>query len=454
MKNGRRFVKIVILAGGSGQRLWPLSRKTYPKQFLDFGDGETLLQKTVDRFEGREIFIATSAEYAHMVRSQIEGVRIIIEPQRKNTGPAIAFSIRELLQKGHIDESDCLLITPSDQFLSPHESLMKGVEYALQAARKGLLVTFGIKPTKPETGYGYIQVEATAEQVKKVVHFHEKPSRELAGQYLKDPEYYWNSGMFVFQVGTFLHELSLFAPELLGDFDQCPSISIDYALFEKSKRVALVPLDVVWSDVGSWDSLYEVLKKDEDQNVRAGNVHAVDTKRTLILAEKRLVTTIGVEDLAIVETEDAIFIGKRGETQRVKEIVESLASRGAKESQEHLTIHRPWGTYSILEEEAGFKIKKIVVRKGASLSLQKHTYRSEHWVVIKGRAKVTLGEQEMLLAPNQSVFVPKGVKHRLENEEDDSLEIIEVQVGGYLGEDDIERFDDVYGRAPETVSGK
>ena len=260
--------------------------------------------------------------------------------------------------------------------------------------------------------------------------------------------------MFVFQVGTFLHELSLFAPELLGDFDQCPSISIDYALFEKSKRVALVPLDVVWSDVGSWDSLYEVLKKDEDQNVRAGNVHAVDTKRTLILAEKRLVTTIGVEDLAIVETEDAIFIGKRGETQRVKEIVESLASRGAKESQEHLTIHRPWGTYSILEEEAGFKIKKIVVRKGASLSLQKHTYRSEHWVVIKGRAKVTLGEQEMLLAPNQSVFVPKGVKHRLENEEDDSLEIIEVQVGGYLGEDDIERFDDVYGRAPETVSGK
>lgn len=439
-------MKIVILAGGSGQRLWPVSRKTYPKQFLDFGDGETLLQKTVNRFPNDEIFIVTSREYAHMISNQPENVELIIEPEKKNTGPAIVFAVEELLRKGKVRESDCILIAPSDQFLSPNEVFQEMVVKAEEVAKSGFLVTFGIHPTKPETGYGYIKALDSEKDFKIVESFREKPSKAVAEQYINEGGYYWNSGIFVFQVGSFLNEVKMHAPELLVDFSKRPSISIDNALFEKSKNVAMVPLNVVWSDVGCWDSLYDVLDKDGDLNVKQGNVHAVDTKNSLVIGGKRLIATMGVEDLVVIETEDAVYIGKRGESQKVKQMVERLSKHGAKESHEHLLIRRPWGCYSILEESEGYKIKKIAVHPGGILSLQRHRSRSEHWVIVKGKALVQVEEEEHFLSPNESVFVPKGAVHRLTNPLEEVLEIIEVQVGDYLGEDDIERLEDAYGR--------
>ena len=439
-------MKIVILAGGSGQRLWPLSRRTYPKQFLDFNDGETLLQKTVNRFLGHEIYVVTSEEYAHLISSQLTDVEVLIEPEKKNTGPAIVFSIEELLRSGKIKESDCILVAPSDQFLSPNEVFLARLIEAKEAAKNGFLVTFGIHPTKPETGYGYIKAHDVEKSYQIVDSFCEKPLQDVAEQYLKEGGYYWNSGIFVFQVGTFINEVKMHSPELLDDFAKRPSISIDKALFEKSKHVAMVPLNVMWSDVGCWDSLYDVLDKDGDLNVKQGNVHAVDTKNSLVIGGKRLIATMGVENLVVIETEDAIYIGKRGESQKVKQMVERLSKHGVKESNEHLLIRRPWGCYCILEEGEGYKIKKIAVHPGGILSLQRHRSRSEHWVVVKGKALVQVEEEESFLSPNESVFVPKGALHRLTNPLEEVLEIIEVQVGDYLGEDDIERLEDAYGR--------
>ena len=439
-------MKIAILAGGSGQRLWPLSRKTYPKQFLDFKDGETLLQHTANRFPNDEIFVVTNAEYAHMISSQLQDVELIIEPQKKNTGPAIVFAVEEILRKGKAQESDCILIAPSDQYLSSNQVFQEMVKEAEVAAKKGFLVTFGVNPSKPHTGYGYIKVRDVETCYKPVVSFKEKPSLVVATQYLKEGGYYWNSGMFVFQIGMFLKEVKEHAPELLVDFENRPSESIDTALFEKSNNVVMIPLNVTWSDVGCWDSLYDVLEKDDDGNVKQGNIHAIDTKNSLVIGGKRLIATMGVEDLVIVETEDAIYIGKRGDSQKVKQIVERLTKDGAKESHEHLHIRRPWGCYSILEENEGYKIKKIAVHPGGVLSLQRHSRRSEHWVVVKGKALVQIENEKHFLSPNESVFVPLGAVHRLSNPLEEMLEIIEVQVGDYLGEDDLERLEDVYGR--------
>lgn len=444
-------MKIVILAGGSGQRLWPLSRKTYPKQFLDFKDGKTLLQQTAHRFPNDDIFVVTNGEYAHMISAQLPNAELIIEPEKRNTGPAIVFAVEELLKKGKLHESDCVLFTPSDQYLSPDAVFQKKVLEAEKAANQGFLVTFGVHPSKPHTGYGYIKANETTKPYRPVISFKEKPSKEVAEKYLRDGGYYWNSGMFVFQAAKFLSEVKMHAPELLGDFEGRPSVSIDTALFEKSKNVVMVPLSLTWSDVGCWDSLYDVLDKDADSNVKQGNVHAVDTKNSLVIGGKRLIATMGIEDLVVIETEDAIYIGKRGDSQKVKEIVERLTKHGARESHEHLHIRRPWGGYSILEEGEGYKIKKIAVHSGGILSLQRHRSRSEHWVVVKGMALVRVEDKEYFLSSNESVFVPKGAIHRLSNPLEEVLEIIEVQVGEYLGEDDIERFEDAYGRSPSTI---
>ncbi len=400
----------------------------------------------MDRFQGNKTYVITSFDYAHLVQNHVKDVELIIEPKSKNTGPAIVFALKELMQQGKINENDVVMISPADQFLSPKENLKEAMDVAKKAAEKGFIVTFGLKPTKAETGFGYVVTEEATGVLRTVKSFEEKPSKEVAEQYLLDPQCFWNSGMFVFQVGMFFKEVAKYAPALLLEFSRTPSVSIDTALFEKSDHVALVPLNVEWSDMGSWDSVYDVLEKDCNHNVHVGNVYSMDTERSFIFSNKRLVTTNGVKDLVVVETEDALYIGKRGESQQVKQIVDKLTRKTMRESHEHRTIHRPWGTFTVLEEGTNFKIKKIAVQSNAALSLQRHRQRSEHWVVTSGQATVTLGEQELELAPNQSVFVPIGMLHRLANMGEEPLEIIEVQVGTYLGEDDIERFEDVYGR--------
>ncbi len=455
-------MKIVILAGGSGTRLWPLSRDAFPKQFLKIDAEWSLLQKTILRFyeKGAEnnLLIVTNPESLHLVKSQAKEIhplleaRVLVEPVRKNTGPAILFAVKYLTEIEGVGLDETIIVTPSDQVIEPQEKFIELVERADVLARDNVLVTFGIVPNKPETGYGYIEVEAG-----QVVRFVEKPSLEIAQTYLEAGNYLWNSGIFAFNSKTFLEEVEACAPELREclqfsfeefrkKFKDLHPISVDYAVMERSRKIIVVPLPLYWSDLGSWDSVYDSIEKDANQNVKVGNVHDIDTKNSLIYGGKRLISTIGLEDVIIVETDDAIFFGKKGESQKVKGLVEELKKRKTKEIQEHLTMQRPWGQYSVLESGARFKVKRIVVLPGQKLSLQMHHHRSEHWVVVTGTAKVTIGDVEKLLHENESVYISKSTVHRLENPGKVPLEMIEVQVGEYTGEDDIVRFEDVYGR--------
>ncbi|MBS0604820.1 MAG: mannose-1-phosphate guanylyltransferase/mannose-6-phosphate isomerase [Verrucomicrobia bacterium] len=462
-------MKYVILAGGSGTRLWPFSRNSFPKQFLHFGDGESLLQKTVKRFypsvKPTDILIVTNQAYFHLVKNQLCAIdpgfekQIIIEPERKNTAPAICLAVKYLQEVLGVGKEECILVSSSDHIISPEKVFLAALNKAEEMAQKGHHVIFGIRPNKPETGYGYIKAEETEDSaVRKVEQFVEKPDYPTAQKYLLSGEYLWNSGIFLFQIESFLNEIAAFCPaiascasgsfkEFVSRFSEMPDVSVDCALMERSQNTMVMPLDVSWSDVGSWDSVYDLLDKDKNQNVKVGNVIDIDTKNCLIMGDKRLISTIGLEDLLIIETEDALFIGKKGESQKVKNLVEELKKRNAKEPFDHLTSHRPWGKFTVLEEGTRYKIKRIVVDSGQRLSLQKHYHRSEHWVVVKGTAKVTIGDREQLVHENESVYVPKSEMHRLENPGKVPLELIEVQVGEYVGEDDIVRFDDIYGRA-------
>lgn len=461
-------MKVVILAGGSGTRLWPFSRNSFPKQFLHFGDGQSLLQKTVGRFiqtvSPRDILIVTNQNYLHLVKSQLIsldprlGGQILVEPERKNTAPAIYLAVKYFQEIGQIDPDDCFLVSSSDHIIAPEETFLEAVLLAEEIARQGCHVIFGIRPHKPETGYGYIQVKPDREKpFWEVEKFVEKPDYALAQEYLLSGSYLWNSGIFLFQTRFFLQEMQRLCPQIaelgadtfqdtISRFSEMPDISIDYALMEKTQSTFVIPLEVTWSDVGSWDSVYDVLEKDENQNAKVGNILDIDTKNCLIMGGKRLISTIGLEDLLVIETEDALLIGKKGESQRVKSLVEELKKRNAKEPFEHVTSHRPWGSFTVLEEGLRYKIKRIVVEPQQRLSLQMHYHRSEHWVVVKGTAKVTIGEQEQLVHENESVYVPKSQVHRLENPGRVPLELIEVQVGEYVGEDDILRFEDIYDR--------
>ncbi|MEW6088378.1 MAG: mannose-1-phosphate guanylyltransferase/mannose-6-phosphate isomerase [bacterium] len=479
-------MKTFILAGGSGTRLWPMSRRNYPKQFLKINNGKSFLQQTIARLSGlvslKDIIFITNDKYQFHVKSDISEIlrctqdeqantpaHIILEPMSKNTAPAIALGVKYCIEKLGCGLDELIYVLPSDQMIKNEDEDMfkKYMKYAEEVAKDNYMATFGIKPLKPETGYGYIKVRRLKEEGRrkkaeeinylKVEKFVEKPDRETAQKYVDSGDYYWNSGMFAFTIGTAIKELNKHAPQIgefldknfddmLKEFGRMPSLSIDYAVMEKSDKVAVIPMDLYWNDIGSWDSFFEILEKDESGNAKIGDILTTDTKNCLIIGDKRLIATVGLEDCLVVDTADATLIAKKGCSQKVRDVIGKLEKDNRKEAVEHTCTYRPWGSYTVLEEGGRYKIKRIIVNKNAKLSLQRHKHRSEHWVVIKGIAKVTIGEKELIVRENESAYIPKTAVHRLENQGETSLEIIEVQNGEYLGEDDIERIDDIYGR--------
>lgn len=464
-------VNAVILAGGSGSRLWPMSRQHLPKQFLAL-DGETsLLQTTINRLsptiEAKDVLIVTQESHAKgEAYHALLPYNAIYEPIGRNTAPAIALAAAYLM----VDDADpVMVVLPADHIIKEEVRFREQLDIAIQTAERGDLVTFGIQPTRPDTGFGYIKAHRGEHaQVYSVERFTEKPDHATAERFLEEGGYYWNSGMFVWRASAILAEIERYLPgvyqivqTILSEtragtnfqqavekhFPAMPSISIDYGVLEKSDRVSLIPCDIGWNDVGSWQAVHEISPKDENGNALQGNVIAVDCKNSLIRAEKRLVAAIGLEDLCVIETADAVLISKSDQTQRVREVVDALNEKGATEHIYHTKVNRPWGSYTVLEEDPeGFKLKRIEVAPGARLSLQSHRQRSEHWVVVSGTATVTNGDEVITVYKNQSTYIPIGTKHRLENLGKEPLHIVEIQVGEYLGEDDIQRYEDNYGR--------
>ena len=460
-------MKMVILAGGGGTRLFPLSRKTMPKQFLSLGTDKSLLCQAVGRLKGlvkqEDILVVTSQEQLHHVKTELAvcgspKAHIVTEPVPRNTAPAIALAMAYCREELNAGDDEVLLVCPADHIIRPPESFQQAAKEGVKAAKLGHLVTFGVRPAKAETGYGYIQAGESCDGGFRVESFKEKPDEKTAQEYLEAGNYYWNSGMFAFSMGTMRREFEAHQPdiaELLAldlaslreRFAEMPDISIDYAVAEKSTQVLTIPFGGYWNDIGSWDAIYDVLPKDGDGNAIAGDCMALDCKNSLLLGRSRLIAGIGLEDVLVVETDDVILVAGKGESQKVKDLVTELKSLGRKEAEEHTTVYRPWGSYTVLGEGPGYKMKRIVVNPGGCLSLQMHYHRSEHWIVTGGTAKVTVGDEVRMVHENESIFVPQSTKHRLENPGRIPLAIIEVQNGSYLGEDDIVRFEDVYGRA-------
>ncbi|MBU0620459.1 MAG: mannose-1-phosphate guanylyltransferase/mannose-6-phosphate isomerase [Gammaproteobacteria bacterium] len=465
-------VKAVILAGGSGSRLWPLSRQQLPKQFLALDGNATLLQTTIDRLAptitpGNVLIVTQEAHAKGEAYHALLPYLSLYEPAGRNTAPAIALAAAYLMEQGG---DPVMVVLPADHIIKDEVRFRMHLDIAIKAAQSGELVTFGIQPTRPDTGFGYIKASSpsSGQGVLGVERFTEKPDLATAETFLKEGDFYWNSGMFVWRASAILEEIERFLPEVFrivqlireecrlgSDFQQAvekhfaamPSISIDYGVLERSDRVSLIPCDIGWSDVGSWQAVHEISGKDEQGNALQGNVIAVGCNNSLIRAEKRLVAAIGLEDLCVIETADAVLISKNDQTQRVREVVDELKKQGATEHICHTKVNRPWGNYTVLEEDSeGFKLKRIEVAPGARLSLQSHSHRSEHWVVVSGTATVTNGDKVTTVHMNQSTYIPIGAKHRLENLGTTPLHIVEIQVGDYLGEDDIQRFDDNYGR--------
>lgn len=471
----------VILAGGSGTRFWPLSRHLYPKQLLRIIGEETLIQQTMRRVLGcappDRVLISTNAAQADSIRFQLgqwkDALRenFVIEPEGRNTAPAIALAALELVRR---DQEAVMLVLPADHVIKGDRRFQAAVGLGSELAAEGYLVTFGIRPVRPETGYGYIQPNARVRLAKRhgltghpVARFVEKPDAATAARYLKAGTYYWNSGIFMWRAATLLEEMARCQPALAramkkigslaatGDaggrlarmYRRVPSISIDNGVMERSSRAAMIPVDFVWSDVGNWSSLEEVAPRDRPGNVVSGNVIDLGSRRSIVYADRRLVATIGLSDMVVVDTPDATLVCPKARSQDVKKVVEILKRRGAPEHLEHRTVIRPWGSYTVLEEGPGYKVKRVTVNQGGRLSLQLHHRRSEHWVVIQGTARVTCGERVYDLQVGQSTGIPCETSHRLENPGTEALHIIEVQNGLYLGEDDIVRLQDDYGRA-------
>lgn len=471
----------VILAGGSGSRLWPLSRQSMPKQFLALNGDDTMLQATIDRLspviQSDHVLIVTQESHARgEAYHALLPYKSLFEPAGRNTAPAIALAAARLMADG---SDPIMVVLPADHVIKDAVEFRTCLQRAIAAAQGGNLVTFGIQPTRPDTGFGYIKTKpgssildsslrSPRSLIFDVERFTEKPDLATAEKFLEEGGYYWNSGMFVWRASVILAEIAQYLPEIYqilqtideesrvsGHYQQTvdkhfaamPSVSIDYGVLEKSSRVSLIPCDFGWNDVGSWHAVHEIAAKDSAGNALLGNVIAIDCKNSLIRSEKRLVAAIGLEDVCVIETADAILIAKNDQTQRVREVVDALHGKGATEHVCHVKVNRPWGSYSVLEEDkSSFKIKRIVVESGARLSLQSHSHRSEHWVVVSGTATVTNGDEIITVQKNQSTYIPMGTKHRLENRGKIPLHIVEIQVGEYLGEDDIQRFDDNYGR--------
>jgi mannose-1-phosphate guanylyltransferase/mannose-6-phosphate isomerase len=468
-------IQPVILAGGTGSRLWPLSRELYPKQLLQLTDATSLLQTTVLRVgqipEMLPLVVVVGEEHRFITRSQIDELHVVkeytilLEPVGRNTAPAIAGAVEYVVANGGGDDV-IMLILPADHLVKNLKQFRKVVKKAAELAADGLIVTFGIEPKHPETGYGYIE-RGDGDMV---ISFKEKPDQATAREYLDKGNYFWNSGMFAFSTKTFRQEMEKHAPVILscmaeatraGKRDErffrldneamskCPSDSIDYALMEKTSKAAVVAADLGWSDIGSWQALWDVLEKDADGNIKQGTADDLiikDTKNCLIRSDGRLVATVGLEETLVVETADAVLVAPLSRSQDVKKIVEHLKEQGRKEFRFHRTVYRPWGSYTVLEEQPRYQIKRITVNPGQKLSLQKHHHRHEHWVVVTGTARITNGDTISLVYENQSTYIKAGDLHRLENPGVIPLELIEVQIGSYLGEDDIVRFDDDYGR--------
>ena len=452
----------IILCGGSGTRLWPISRTLMPKQFVKLFDDKSLFQLTVERNEKvcSSQYIVSNAEQYFLALDQLEELgktnnRYLLEPVGRNTAPAIALACMSL------DPEELVLVTPSDHLIKNEKEYAKVLARAKELAQEGNLVTFGITPAFAETGFGYI--EADGEDVKA---FHEKPSLDVATKYLEAGNYYWNSGMFCFKAGIFLDELQKHSPEIyeatksalesknINDemiridhesMMQIPEDSIDYAVMEQSNKVKVVASDIDWSDLGSFDALYEELPKDENGNTKNENHISVDSKNNLVYGKDRKIATVDVEDLIIVDTGDALLVSKKGSSQKVKAVVNEL-KKDTQLHNIHLTGYRPWGTYTVLEDTEGYKIKRIEVKPGKRLSLQKHFHRNEHWIIVSGTATVTVGDKVELIRPNESIYINMGVVHRLENQGKIPIVLIEAQVGEYTGEDDIVRLEDDYKR--------
>lgn len=453
----------VILCGGNGTRLWPISRTLLPKQFVKLFSNKSLFQLTVERNSKlcKSQFIVSNAEQYFLALDQLEELgkknnKYLLEPIGRNTAPAIALACMAL------EYDEIVLVTPSDHLIKDEKEYEKVLKKAKELAKDNKLVTFGIKPTFAETGFGYIESVNEFD----VKAFHEKPNFETATSYLKAGNYYWNSGMFCFKAGIFLDELKKYSPEIYNqsmnafnnaskdeiirvkhdDMMLIPEDSIDYAVMEKSDIVKVIPSNINWSDVGSFDALFEELPKDKNGNTQNSNHISIDSKNNLIYGNERVIATVDVEDLIIIDTGDALLVSKKGSSQKVKKVVEKLKETNSQLHNIHLTGHRPWGTYTVLEESNGYKIKRIEVKPGKRLSLQKHFHRNEHWIVVSGTATVTVGDNKYYVRPNESTYIKMGEIHRLENEGKIPVVLIEAQVGEYTGEDDIVRIDDDFKR--------